>query len=112
MASIGVEPIRPFGHRILSPARLPIPPRGRRFDYTSGWGGGEVWRGGSAVALVGLVDPGEVLFGARRGKGEVVGSSQDPREDQDQDELRYGYLHGDLMERKGVGGGPGIPQAR
>src|SRR5258706_2278852 len=29
MASIGVEPIRPFGHRILSPARLPIPPRGR-----------------------------------------------------------------------------------
>src|SRR5881275_2370452 len=28
MASIGVEPIRPFGHRILSPARLPIPPRG------------------------------------------------------------------------------------
>src|SRR3954462_3064973 len=30
MASIGVEPIRPFGHRILSPARLPIPPRGLR----------------------------------------------------------------------------------
>src|SRR5882672_9388779 len=29
MASIGVEPIRPYGHRILSPARLPIPPRGR-----------------------------------------------------------------------------------
>src|SRR6185295_16435236 len=29
MASIGVEPIRPFGQRILSPARLPIPPRGR-----------------------------------------------------------------------------------
>src|SRR3954462_9305205 len=28
MASIGVEPIRPYGHRILSPARLPIPPRG------------------------------------------------------------------------------------
>jgi hypothetical protein len=32
MASIGVEPIRPCGHRILSPARLPIPPRGRAFS--------------------------------------------------------------------------------
>src|SRR3954447_12912938 len=29
VASIGVEPIRPYGHRILNPARLPIPPRGR-----------------------------------------------------------------------------------
>src|SRR5580704_11817339 len=29
MASIGVEPIRPYGHWILSPTRLPIPPRGR-----------------------------------------------------------------------------------
>src|SRR4051794_14244393 len=28
MAPIGVEPIRPYGHRILNPARLPIPPRG------------------------------------------------------------------------------------
>jgi hypothetical protein len=23
---VGIEPTRPFGHRILSPARLPIPP--------------------------------------------------------------------------------------
>src|SRR5439155_4852189 len=26
MPKVGVEPTRPFGHRILSPARLPIPP--------------------------------------------------------------------------------------
>src|SRR5271170_7579020 len=32
MASIGVEPIRPFGQCILSPSRLPIPPRGRYFS--------------------------------------------------------------------------------
>ena len=29
MASIGVEPIRPYGQWILNPSRLPIPPRGR-----------------------------------------------------------------------------------
>ena len=28
MASIGVEPIRPYGQWILNPSRLPIPPRG------------------------------------------------------------------------------------
>src|SRR5688500_7680468 len=28
VASIGVEPIRPCGRRILNPLRLPIPPRG------------------------------------------------------------------------------------
>src|SRR4030042_6367833 len=27
----GVEPSRPCGHRILSPARLPVPPPRRRF---------------------------------------------------------------------------------
>ena len=27
----GVEPSRPCGHRILSPARLPVPPLRRRF---------------------------------------------------------------------------------
>lgn len=32
MASIGVEPICPFGQWILSPSRLPIPPRGR-YEY-------------------------------------------------------------------------------
>src|SRR2546427_10514022 len=34
----GVEPPRPCGHRILSPARLPVPPlphSGHRTDYTS-----------------------------------------------------------------------------
>src|SRR5438128_4986657 len=26
MPKVGIEPTRPFGHRILSPARLPVPP--------------------------------------------------------------------------------------
>jgi hypothetical protein len=26
MPKAGIEPARPFGHRILSPARLPVPP--------------------------------------------------------------------------------------
>ncbi len=30
MRAEGVEPSRPCGHRILSPARLPIPPRSQR----------------------------------------------------------------------------------
>ena len=30
MRATGVEPARPFGHGILSPARLPIPPRPHR----------------------------------------------------------------------------------
>jgi hypothetical protein len=30
----GIEPTRPCGHRILSPARLPVPPHQREADYT------------------------------------------------------------------------------
>ena len=29
VAEVGLEPTRPCGHRILSPARLPIPPLGQ-----------------------------------------------------------------------------------
>lgn len=32
MRAMGVEPIRYFYHRILNPARLPIPPRPRTKD--------------------------------------------------------------------------------
>ena len=31
----GVEPARPCGHWILSPARLPIPPRRHKFNWGS-----------------------------------------------------------------------------
>ena len=31
----GVEPARPCGHWILSPARLPIPPRRLKFNWGS-----------------------------------------------------------------------------
>ncbi len=35
VAEVGLEPTRPCGHRILSPARLPIPPLGQRSgDYS------------------------------------------------------------------------------
>ena len=27
MGMVGIEPTRPFGHRFLRPARLPVPPR-------------------------------------------------------------------------------------
>ena len=30
---VGVEPTRPFGQRILSPLRLPIPPLGHLYLY-------------------------------------------------------------------------------
>ena len=33
----GVEPPRPFGHRILSPARLPVPPLSRHGQNTAVW---------------------------------------------------------------------------
>lgn len=33
MAPTGVEPVRPFGHTILSRGRLPIPPRGQNREY-------------------------------------------------------------------------------
>ena len=28
----GLEPVRPYGHRILSPACLPVPPPGQRWS--------------------------------------------------------------------------------
>ena len=31
----GIEPTRPCGHRILSPARLPVPPHQPRFPQVS-----------------------------------------------------------------------------
>lgn len=35
VAEVGLEPTRPCGHRILNPARLPIPPLGQRSgDYS------------------------------------------------------------------------------
>jgi hypothetical protein len=33
----GVEPTRPCGHRILSPARLPVPPLGHGDRISHGW---------------------------------------------------------------------------
>ena len=33
----GLEPPRPLGHRILNPARIPVPPLPHRIDYTSSW---------------------------------------------------------------------------
>src|SRR5436190_17378865 len=30
VAEVGLEPTRPCGHRILSPARLPVPPLGQQ----------------------------------------------------------------------------------
>ena len=31
---VGLEPTRPRGHRILNPARLPIPPQGHSAEYS------------------------------------------------------------------------------
>jgi len=66
MASIGVEPIRPFGQWILSPSRLPIPPRGRR-SLT----------GCKAAAMAGVGEPERLSQGAilryRRRKLQSVG---------------------------------------
>src|SRR5207245_7279896 len=41
MPKVGIEPTRPFGHRILSPARLPVPPLRRGFSVGRllGWRG-------------------------------------------------------------------------
>src|SRR5208282_5251163 len=45
----GIEPTRPCGHRILSPARLPVPPHQLRWvAYHGGWGG---LKGGSIKLL-------------------------------------------------------------
>src|SRR5262249_30527891 len=33
MGTVGIEPTRPCGHRFLRPARLPVPPRPRIFNY-------------------------------------------------------------------------------
>ena len=47
---VGLEPTRPFGHQILSLARLPIPPLrhegGRTRNVAREWGGGKLGEGG------------------------------------------------------------------
>jgi hypothetical protein len=59
VASIGVEPIRPFGQWILNPSRLPIPPRGR---------GGRV-AGAAALVWRNLGNGGEFVQRVGRGPG-------------------------------------------
>ena len=34
----GIEPARPYGHLILSQARLPVPPQGQRREVVGRWG--------------------------------------------------------------------------
>jgi hypothetical protein len=63
----GIEPTRPCGHRILSPARLPVPPHQREGDYT-----GIAWRYSSEaledpaeIERLGVWDPATMLFSFR-----------------------------------------------
>src|SRR5262245_26072987 len=59
MGMVGIEPTRPFGHRFLRPARLPVPPRPRKFndrkigriDITSGRDYMSRFRDGQAATL-------------------------------------------------------------
>src|SRR5262249_20359461 len=56
---VGIEPTRPYGHRFLRPARLPIPPRPRifndrkigRIDITSGRDYKSRFRDGQAATI-------------------------------------------------------------
>src|SRR5215510_1298509 len=56
---VGIEPTRPYGHRFLRPARLPVPPRPRifndrkisRIDITSGRDYMGRFRDGQAATL-------------------------------------------------------------